>query len=96
MIWNLAPRSPLQLLRDLGRGARRPGTLARGLIRFAVGMFLVAGSVSILMPLLLPEPLLAGLVTWAMLTALLVDQIVGFDLYGRRAQRLDDSEHRAP
>ncbi len=87
IVWDIAPRSPLQLLRDLGRGLRRPGTLLRGLITFVAGLLLLLGSITILMPLLLPEHVLALLVTWAMLTGLLVDQIVGPDLYGRRGAR---------
>jgi hypothetical protein len=84
VIWNLAPRSPAQVARDIGRGLRHPGTLVRGLLSFGVGLLLLSGSVSILLPLLLPEHALVVLVTWTMLTGLLVEQIVGADLYGRR------------
>ncbi len=56
----------------------------RGLLSFGVGLLLLSGSVSILLPLLLPEHALVVLVTWTMLTGLLVEQIVGADLYGRR------------
>jgi len=48
-----------------------------------VGLALLGGSVSILMPLLLPEEGLVALVTWTALTGLLVDQVASIDLYGR-------------
>jgi hypothetical protein len=84
VIWNLATRSPAQVARDIGRGFRRPGTLLRGAISFAVGLLLLAGSVSILLPLLLPESALVALAIWTMLTGLLVNQIVGLDLRSSR------------
>jgi hypothetical protein len=83
IIWNLAPRSPLQVARDIGRGFRHPGTLLSGALRVIVGLVLLGGSVSILLPLLLPERALVALVTWTALTGLLVDQVAGIDVYGR-------------
>jgi hypothetical protein len=87
LVWNLSTRSPLQLLRDLGNGFRRPGSFIRGTIAFAVGLLLLAGSLSLLLPLLLPQHALVVVGTWAGLTGLLVEQLVGPDLYGRRSTR---------
>ena len=75
MIWDLAPRSPVQIARDVGRAAREPRTLARGILSFAIGLLLLAGSVSVLLPLLLPEHALVALATWTAVAALLVHYV---------------------
>jgi hypothetical protein len=83
IVWNLASRSPSRLLRDVANGFRRPGVFLRGVVSFAVGLLLLVGSISVLLPLLLPGKVLAVLVTWSVLTGLLVEQIVGPELYAR-------------
>jgi uncharacterized RDD family membrane protein YckC len=85
LVWNLSTRSPLQVLRDVANGVRSPGTLFRGTISFAVGLLLLLGSLSLLLPLLLPRHALLVLATWTAVTGLLVEQLVGPDLYGRRS-----------
>ncbi len=71
------------MFRDLVRGFRRPGTLVRGIVSFLVGVLLIVGSTSILVPLALPVHALVVLMTWTVVTGLLVEQIVGPDLYAR-------------
>jgi hypothetical protein len=83
-IWNIAPRSPAQLLRDVATGMRSPGRFVRGLISFAVGLLLFAGSITLLIPLLLPQSALFVVAVWAMLTALIVNQLVAPSLAARR------------
>ncbi len=87
MIWNLAARSPARLARDILAGMRRPGTFVRGLISFVVGLTLLVGSVSLLVPLMLPHQTLLVMITWTVLTGLLVEQIVGPELYARYLER---------
>jgi hypothetical protein len=84
LVWNLSTRSPLQLLRDVAAGVRRPATLLRGIVSFAVGLLLLLGSLSILIPLLLPRHALVVLAIWSAVTGLLVEQLIGAGLYGRR------------
>jgi len=72
------------VVRDIVGSLRRPATLLRGVVSFAVGLLLLVGAVSLLLPLLLPEHALAVLAIWTMLTGLLVNQIVGLDLRGPR------------
>jgi hypothetical protein len=84
VIWNLAPRSPAQLLRDVAASLRSPGRFVRGLISFAVGLLLFAGSITLLIPLLLPQSALFVVAVWAMLTALIVNQLVAPSLTARR------------
>ena len=62
-------------MRDIVSAARQPRTLARGVVGFAVGLLLLAGSVSVLLPLLLPEHALVALATWAAVTGLLVHYV---------------------
>ena len=58
--------------------------LLRGIVSFAVGSLLLLGSISILIPLLLPHRALLVLAVWAALTGLVVEGLIGADLYGRR------------
>ncbi len=55
----------------------------RGCVSFAVGLLLLTGSVSLLLPLLLPSKALAVLMTWTVLTGLLVEQLLGPAIYAR-------------
>ncbi len=85
VVWNLSARAPAQMVRDIAGGVRRPGILVRGIISFLVGLLLLIGSLTLLLPLLLPQHALVVLGTWAALTGLLVAQLVGPDIYGRRS-----------
>ncbi len=83
VIWNLASRSPARLARDVLGSFRRPGVLLRGALSFVIGLLLLIGSASLLLPLPLPHHALLVLITWTILTGLLVEQLVGTDLQAR-------------
>ncbi len=72
------------MLRDIASGMRSPGRFVRGLISFAVGLLLFAGSITLLIPLLLPQSALFVVAVWAMLTALIVNQLVAPSFAARR------------
>ncbi len=72
------------MLRDVAASLRSPGRFVRGLISFAVGLLLFAGSITLLIPLLLPQSALFVVAVWAMLTALIVNQLVAPSLTARR------------
>ena len=84
MVWNLASRSPAQLVRDIGTGVRRPGSAAAGITRAIAGILLLAAGAVVLLPLVLGSRTYLILETWAVLTGLLVEQLVGNDLRSRR------------
>ena len=83
VIWNLASRSPARLARDIVGSFRRPVILLRGILSLVVGLLLLVGSASLLLPLPLPHHALLVLITWTILTGLLVEQLVGPDLHAR-------------
>jgi hypothetical protein len=76
-VWNLASRSPAQLLRDLAAGLRRPGSAASGITRAIGGLLLLAAGAVVLLPLVLSSHTYIVLETWAVLTGLLVEQVIG-------------------
>ena len=83
IIWNLASRSPARMVRDLVNGLRRPATFVRGLVSFGVGLLLLIGSMSLLVPLTLPHNVFLIMITWTLLTGLLVEQVIGPEIYAR-------------
>jgi hypothetical protein len=80
MLWNLASRSPAQLVRDLSAGARRPAIAASGIARAIAGLLLLAAGAILLLPLALGSRTYLVLETWTVLTGLLVEQIIGPDV----------------
>jgi hypothetical protein len=83
MLWNLASRSPAQLARDISAGITKPGTAASGVARGAGGLLLLAAAAVLLLPLAIGSRTYLILETWAVLTGLLVEQIIGPDLRRR-------------
>jgi hypothetical protein len=84
IIWDLASRSPLRLVRDLGTGLTRPGTAVAGFARVLGGVLLLATGAVLLLPLAIGSRTYLILETWAVLTGLLVEQVLGTDLRTRR------------
>lgn len=75
-LWNLGSRSPARLARDLAGGATRPAVALRGLARFAGGAALLAAGGMLLLPLVIQIRTFTVLETWALLTGLLVEQLL--------------------
>jgi hypothetical protein len=83
VLWNFATRSPVRLVRDVVAGARRPGTLLRGTIVVVIGLWLVFGAASLLVPLVNRAPAFLVLETWTVVTGLLVEQLIGEVIWAR-------------
>lgn len=79
-LWNLASRSPAQLARDIAGGIRRPRSIAAGFGRVLGGLALLGAGAVLLLPLVLGSQTYAILETWAVLTGLLVEQVIGTSL----------------
>ncbi len=77
MLWNLTVRSPRQLARDVFAGLRAPGTALRGAARFAAGLMMLAVAAELLVPVSIETRTFVILETWTLLTALLVESLVG-------------------
>jgi|ERR1700733_1019999 len=80
IVWDIGTRPPLQLGRDVMRGARVPTILARGVLRFVTGaalLFLAALVARPGMPTLRTFTLIE---TGMLIAALLVENLIGPDL----------------
>ena len=76
-LWNLAARSPARLVRDVAAGVSRPASVLRGGVRFVTGVLLLLAAGVLLLPLAIAPRTFTVLETWTVLTALLVDQLLG-------------------
>ena len=83
VLWNFATRSPVRLVSDIAAGARRFPSLVRGLVLFALGLLLLAGGASLLVPLVDRAPAFIVLETWTVVTGLLVEQLIGDVIWAR-------------
>jgi hypothetical protein len=83
MAWNLASRSPGQLVRDIGSGLSHPAVALRALVRFSAGLLLLASGAALLLPLTIQIQTFTVLETWTVLTGLFVEQLIGADLRSR-------------
>lgn len=82
-VWDVGTRSPVSLVRDLARGARRPRTLALGGVRFLVGLGLLVLAAAIVLPAVPGARTFTLLETGMLIAALLVEQLIGPDLRRR-------------
>jgi hypothetical protein len=82
-LWNLSSRSPAQLARDIAGGARQAGSAVRGFTRFTAGALLLLAGGVLLLPLALRPQTFTILETWAVITGLLVEHLIGADLRAR-------------
>jgi hypothetical protein len=83
VVWDVGTRPPLQLARDMSRGARVPAKLARGIVRFLIGcglLFLAALVARPGMPTLRAFTLIE---TGMLIAALIVENLIGPDLRRR-------------
>ena len=80
IIWDVGTRSPVRLVADIRAGARVSAVALRGTIRFAAGLAALAGGVVIVGALVARQLDFTVLESWALVTALLIEQLVGPDL----------------
>jgi hypothetical protein len=83
MLWNLASRSPAQLIRDIAGGFFRPGVAARAILRFVTGLLFLAAGAALVLPLTLQIRTFTVLETLTVLSGLLVEQLIGADVRRR-------------
>lgn len=95
-IWDVGTRPPLQLVRDVARGARAGGSLGRGLVRFAVGLALLVLAAFIARPAMPTMRAFTVIETGMLIAALLVEQMVGTDLRSGARRRAPAEPTRTP
>jgi hypothetical protein len=84
VLWNLASRSPVRLARDVRAGLSQRATALAGISRGLGGLMLLAAGALILFPLAVGNRTYIVLETWAVLTGLLVELVIGSELRTRR------------
>jgi hypothetical protein len=85
VVWDVGTRPPLQLVRDVVRGARIPTILVRGLLRFLTGLLLLFLAAFIVRPGVPTLRVFTLVETGMLIAALLVENLIGPDL--RRSLR---------
>ncbi len=83
-VWDVGTRPPTQLARDIARGVRTPRLLlARGLVRFALGVALLFLAAEIARPAMPTLRAFMLIETGMLIAALLVENLVGPDVRRR-------------
>ena len=79
-IWDVGTRPPLRLVRDIARGVRNRGSLARGCLRFLIGFALLVMAALIARPAMPTMRAFTVIETGMLIAALLVESLIGADL----------------
>ncbi len=82
-IWDVGTRPPVRLIRDVAIGVRVPRVLARGVLRFLIGLGLLVLAAVVARPAMPTARAFTLIETGMIVAALLVEQLVGPDLRGR-------------
>ena len=83
VVWDVGTRPPLQLARDVARGARIPAKLVRGLLRFLIGCGLLYLAALVARPGMPTLRAFTLIETGMLIAALIVENLVGPDLRRR-------------
>jgi hypothetical protein len=84
VIWDIGTRSPLRLFADVRAGLRERRSIVRGMLRLAAGALGVTAAVAVSAPVATRSVDITILECWAVVVALVVEQLVGPDLRSRR------------
>jgi hypothetical protein len=85
VIWDIGTRSPLRLFADVRAGLRKGRVMVRGLLRVVAGVLALMAAVAVSAPVATRTFDFTIIECWALVTALVVEQLVGPDLRaGRR------------
>ena len=84
IVWDVGTRPPVQLARDVARGAVVPAVLARGVLRFVTGFALLFLAATIARPGMPTLRAFTLIETGMLIAALLVENLIGPDLRRRR------------
>ena len=84
IVWNIGTRSPPALLRDIRAGMLHAPVFAAGLLRFAAGALALVAAAAVSAPLAASSFDATVLVCWALVVALVIEQLIGPDLRALR------------
>lgn len=84
LVWDIGTRSPFRLVHDIRDGLRRPPAIARGLARLAIGGLALLAAATVSAPVATRAVDFTIIECWALVTALVIEQLIGPDLRARR------------
>ncbi len=84
VIWDIGTRGPVRLFADVRAGLRDGGSLLRGTIRFIGGVIALLAAALVSAPVASRAYDFTVIECWALVTALLIEQLLGPALRTRR------------
>lgn len=84
VIWDIGTRSPLRLFADVRAARHDRRAVMRGFVRLAVGVVALIAAATVSAPLASRAADFTIIECWALVTALVVEQLLGPDLRARR------------
>jgi hypothetical protein len=84
VIWDIGTRSPVRLIAEVRAGLGRRSSVARGGVRLVAGALALLAAAAISAPVATRAVDFTVIECWALVTALVIEQLVGPDLRARR------------
>jgi hypothetical protein len=84
VIWDIGTRSPMRLFADVRAGLRERSAIIRGALRAFAGVVALLAAVAVSAPVATRGVDFTIVECWALVTALVVEQLVGPNLRTRR------------
>jgi hypothetical protein len=84
VIWDIGTRSPVRLFTDIRAGLNDRRAIMRGLVRLAVGSIALLAAATVSAPVASRAADFTIIECWALVTALVLEQLLGPDLRARR------------
>jgi hypothetical protein len=84
IVWDIGTRSPVRLVADIRAGLQHSTAIVQGLIRLAIGLLALFLGALVSAPVAVRPVDFTIVECWALVTALVVEQLIGPDLRARR------------
>jgi hypothetical protein len=84
LVWDIGTRSPARLFADVRAGLRQPSAILRGLVRLATGLIALLAAATVSAPVAARAFDFTVIECWALVTALVLEQLIGPDVRARR------------
>jgi hypothetical protein len=84
IVWDVGTRSPVRLISDVRTGLRQKSVALRGCLRFVIGALALVAAAAVSAQVA-NRPVDGTIIEcWALVTALVIEQLIGPDLRARR------------
>ena len=85
IIWDIGTRSPARLIAEVRAGLGKRSSILYGSLRFVVGVIALLAAAAVSAPVTTRAVDFTVIECWALVTALVLEQLVGPDLRARRS-----------